>query len=232
MLKSIVLVACALVPSFALAADETNSTSVSQLQPATSKASRESFDAESMRKMPRWFRIAVVAGPGLYAGEKNFENDNSNLSSLNASIMLAAGRTTFSFELGGTFLNVPYALGINDGFGTHRSLVNVQYVGVPLILKYNYIEQPLASFFLKAGAIPVRVISQSSKQVTLKDGLKHDAILPESDILAVAGFGGTSEITPSMAFIIDFTGFYGTTASEAGSHAQGITGSVGLSFEI
>jgi hypothetical protein len=231
MLKSIALVTCILLPISARAADEMNSTTTAPKM-GTSKLQREVFDPETMRKMPRWFRMAIFGGSGLYPGEKNFENDNSNLSSVNANIMLAVGRQTFSFEIGGAFLNVPYAIGVKDEFGTHRALVNVQYVGVPVILKYNYIERPLASFFLKTGAIPVAVVNQSQNQVTLKDGLAHDVVLPKNDILAVAGFGGTSEISSSTAFIVDFTAFYGTTASDSGSHVQGLTGSVGLSFEI
>ncbi len=200
---------------------------------ATLKArSRRAFDPDQFRRMPSPFRLSFLGGAGLYIGEKNFENDNQNLTGISGNILLAYGQNSISFETGATFLNAPYAAGSKDENGTHRALVNVQYVGVPLIIKYNYIERPLASFFVKVGAIPVMVVRQSNREVILKDGRSNPVVLPKNDVLAVAGFGGTSELTNTTAFVVDFTAFYGTTPSDANSHVQGLTGSLGLSFEL
>jgi hypothetical protein len=83
-------------------------------------------------------------------------------------------------------------IGIGDGMisaevgGMIARSGNTTFFGAPVTLKYNYIEMPLSTFFVKVGALP------------LTDGT-HQTILFNG------GIGGTAPLTQQLAFVLDLS---------------------------
>lgn len=203
--------------------------------PASSISTPIDYDEQ----MPGLFRIGLIGGYGLMTGDTSYGNgdkDQARPSGYSVGLVGGFGRGMFSGEAGVMLMNIPSIVKLedvqNDALVIRKELVNAEYVGIPLWAKYNYIEKPLATFFIKAGAIPIFLLSQSKDAVLLEDGSKQNMKFATMETLAVAGIGGTSALGKNTAFILDLSGFYSMTEAIEGVRNQGAMASIGLSFDL
>jgi hypothetical protein len=75
-------------------------------------------------------------------------------------------------------------------------------------------------------------MGQTPTSAVADDGSKQSLALAGTDVLALAGFGGTSPLTDNMSFLIDFTGYYGLTEPFQGGRHQGVNVGLGISYEL
>jgi hypothetical protein len=152
------------------------------------------------------------------------------------SVLADFGRGMFSLQTGVQFLDIPAVVQISDSdptLASHRKDITSAYVGVPIIAKYNYIEQPLAVFSLKLGVMPVTLINNQDP-IVYKDATQSNSVsLSTNDVIALAGFTGTAPIGDSSAFVLDGTYFRGTTAiDQNNSINQGVMFGLGFQFSL
>jgi hypothetical protein len=194
-------------------------------------------------EMPGTMRVGVIGGWAAALGDLSenvtSEGEKVSPSGLMGGLVVGFGDSLFSFETGALYVTLPGVTQVSEitdeateETNESRVLINSQYVGVPLWLKYNYIEKPLASFYLKAGAIPLLLVAQDREQLELTDGSIFDLSLSKAQVLATVGIGGTSPINDHLAFVLDIMGFYGVIQEEGRTPYQGVIGSVGLSYDL
>ena len=124
-----------------------------------------------------------------------YENTTStDLTGNSGGISLGYRFSEFSIEAGVEHFKdawrAPYSL---NGV-THLELVNYESMGIPLIAKWNYLEDQLAMFYVKAGGcVNFNVVSTDTD------------LVPTSYVSSIVGVGGTSQLNESIAFILDFS---------------------------
>jgi hypothetical protein len=148
------------------------------------------------------------------------------------------GRRWLSFEAGVQYLNTPVGVKLTDP-NTQTSLqstnINAQYVGTPLYVRYNYIEQPMAIFSVKLGGMPAFLVSseEAGSYYDPSSGGQTILEIPQNDFFAMGGFTGTAPLTERLAFVVDGTYFYGVNAIDAqNNHNQGFVLGAGLRFAL
>jgi hypothetical protein len=187
-------------------------------------------------QMPSAFRLMLLGGAGLGTDSgKLFKQNNHDGDSYYGSLLAGFGRGMFSFETGVMYLKAPMVAKLNNNIDDSSRVVLLasEYLGVPVYVKYNYIEKPLATFFVKAGVVPISLInSPPDKYASVGD---NQSITPvDRDILTIIGFGGTAPLDDTTsAFVLDISAFYGSSAyNSRGDHNQGVLIGAGFSFDI
>ncbi len=146
--------------------------------------------------MPSAFRLGLLGSyvaTGLRSGYENTVGTDKAAGSL--SLMAGIGSGLLSLEAGVGVLKIADVAVLAQ----HRYLVSSQYYAFPVWAKFNYIESSLASFFVKAGVMPVTLFTKESAI----GGIETDT----NSLLAIVGIGGTAALTGSLAFVLDITGF-------------------------
>ncbi len=177
------------------------------------------------------FRLTVVGAGVLPGGEAQGKG-------FSGGIFADYGRRWLSFEAGVQYLNTPVGVKLTDP-NTLSSIVpttlNAQYVGTPLFVKYNYIEQPMAVFSVKLGGMPAFLVSSvdAGSYYDPATGGQTSLEIPQSDFFAMGGFTGTAPLSERLAFVVDGTYFYGVNAIDAqDNHNQGFVLGAGLRFAL
>lgn len=101
----------------------------------------------------------------------------------------------FSIETGVEYSKAAFIDSYQDpmNIGVHE-LINLESTGVPIFVKWHYIEYPLATFYAKAG-LQVDFVTYASD----KD------LVPVNYSSLVAGVGGTSVLGDNAAFVLDIS---------------------------
>ncbi len=184
---------------------------------------------EVSTQMPSIFRLGLLGSYAVTPPLSGYENTASTDKSAGLlALMFGVGNGMLSLEAGaGVLKTAEVAIVTNP---EHRFLVNSQYYAFPVWAKFNYIERSLASFFVKAGVMPLTLFAQDSAI-----GIISSA---KNSMLAVVGIGGTAALTKSLAFVLDITGFQNLGGPEKlGTENRGIpktfvTLGAGLSFDL
>lgn len=210
--------------AFAAPAEEAPASTESSIAPAprsesdaTSIASKPSY---SSAKMPSYFRVGFSGGVGLLPFDGKYENKLQTETSTGLVTLTAGlGKGMLSLEAGVAAFKTADILKSGD----HRLLVSSVYYGFPVYAKWNYIERPLATFFIKAGAIPVTIARQT-----------EDAGLTsvQQSTLAIYGVGGSTEINDRLAFVLDITALQNLGEKGRGIPDSIVTLGAGLSFDL
>jgi hypothetical protein len=151
------------------------------------------------------------------------------------SALLGFGHGMFTFETGISSLAQPFAFDLEIAPGkTQRFGVNTQSLAIPVLVKFNYFEKYLSTFFLKAGAERLIIQGASEFQFT-PVGLTStvsNSVARESWV-GVFGLGGTAELTQSVAILLDLTYHRGFAPIDTnGTRAEAYTASAGLSINL
>jgi hypothetical protein len=200
---------------------------------------RLEFDSTHYRSFMRG--TVLAAGGGSASNSKN--NSDLDVGYL-AGGLIDIGRSTFSFETGVMYAALPALLKFQSTESTALNSgvrMRLGYVGVPAIVKYNYIEKPQASFSLKAGVLQAWLTAtEGSSEWTTTDPLTEETStistkdrIGETDTLALAGFTGSAPLGESVAFVIDGTYLQGLTdVTAAGSQNRAFFLGLGVRFDL
>ena len=178
------------------------------------------------QRMPGIFRLGLLGSYQLTQSSEKYENaSNQDKKAGSLALMLGLGNGMFSLEAGVALLKFVdiNSLKSSDGTPSPQYLVNSQYLCYPILVKWNYIEQPLASFFVKAGIMPLTFLNQPSDQLVKA---------ASSSTLAVVGIGGTAAMSRSAALILDITGTQNMGPENAGIPKNAVSLGLGVSFDI
>jgi hypothetical protein len=100
-------------------------------------------------------------------------------------------------EVGGT---IAFQTGVMyNQFGSRTGgdqAIDLDYVSVPLFLKYNALGTAEKSLYLRGGFMPGFLISQDTRYQTYR---KDDAGIQSFDLPVVVGFGGAIPVAPRIA---------------------------------
>ncbi len=235
-----------LVIAFSLAISFLTSFDIA-LGAVTEEKTRLSNLDSSESHFPSLVHLAVQLGNAkdLRADQTSYESGREKFDqTFMGAVLLGIGRGIVSFEAGAMYLNLASDIGYQDvNLSTHHFATTNEYIGIPMWLKLNYIERPLASFFFKLGAIPVflqnqkqiipvnRNVSDRDKQLLLERNVPTSVSIAQSDTLAIAGLGGTAPISDSVAFLVDLSYVYGLSGiDQVGSRNQSALLNAGLLF--
>ncbi len=199
------------IPVGALAVEGTSATTVDEVS----------------TRMPSAFRLGLLGSYVMTPLRSGYENTvGTDKTAGFLALMAGTGRGMLSLEAGVGVLKTADVVILAD----HRYLVSSQYYAFPVWAKFNYIERSLASFFVKAGVMPVTLFAKESAI----GGIETDT----NSMLAIVGIGGTAALTNSLAFVLDITGFQNLGGPEKfGTENRGIpktfvTVGAGLSFDL
>lgn len=122
--------------------------------------------------------------------------------SIGGLVDIGRGITTFQT---GLLYNQFGGKGTETVNGTDLNIkVNLSYLSVPALAKFNFSGDPESTFFIKAGLMPGLLVS---KQGTVSAGGQSvstsDVSVNSFDLPAVAGLGGAIPISPTTSFIIE-----------------------------
>lgn len=219
-LATLAVILCSAAPSHAR---ET----VSSLQQTFSQPSlsRTLFDG----KFDSAMRVSVI-GSGISQGT----NSQGTGGSLHVGVDF--GRGWLGGEIGLGYLMIPTNLKIQNGYGASYASQNIMlhYAGLSLLGKYNYIEDGPAALSIKVGVMPSMLMSAASQSLGGgSSGWVATVDVPQSDVLMLAGFTGTSPINEWSSFVLDGTFFRGVSDLDgAGSTHQGFQVGAGLQFHM
>ncbi len=193
------------------------------------------------RRFPTWLRLSLSGGLGLRRingpNDEQLEYDSGEPTSLraaSASLLLSIGRSWITFESGLSYLRMPFVLKTRNENTIYRHIEAGDYVGIPALLKLNYHEGGLGSFYAKGGVI-VADLKNSRKNLILETdaGPTGRAHLPSTDTISVVGIGGTTALSDNTAFLLDISHYQGhARLDEMGSKSQSIVFSGGVSFNL
>ncbi len=205
----------------------------SEAQTSSQKLATKS---SSRHRFPGMFRVGPLVGPGMMAEQKDTQ-DNGTKTDKNVfvgGLIAGLGQGAFTIESGAMYMRMPSLAGIQQDQqdAKHTVLLNGEYVGIPVWAKYNYIEKPLSTFFVKGGAITAILVNQQNELVTLPTGGVQKVNLATNDVMAVVGFGGTTPMNENLAFIVDVSAFYGLQEVVSGARNQGFLLNLGLSYDL
>jgi hypothetical protein len=154
------------------------------------------------------FRITPVGGVASFGVDKattdNFDEGFA------AGLLLGFGRA-WSFETGLLSLQTDV---IQGGAG-----VDIDTLGVPLFVKYNFTGNPNAGLFVKAGAMPF-----------WDPGELDD--FEDVDLLGVAGLGGAIPVTRNASILLDASYNRNLTDQRVSNDYQGYTVLAGIQIGI
>ncbi|MGE0632920.1 MAG: hypothetical protein AB7O96_10960 [Pseudobdellovibrionaceae bacterium] len=170
-------------------------------------------------RMPGTFRVGIL-------GSMNVDSVEDR----STTILAAVGSGMVSFEAGVSYLTMSDKIEVISIEGEEPAIkeksvyipVKASYVGIPVNLKWNYIEKPLATFYVKAGVMPISLNTQS----------KGDEPVGKQETLAVGGIGGTAAITKSTAFVLDITSLWNNGDKNQGIPSQSLHVGAGLSYDL
>ncbi|HVK62027.1 MAG TPA: hypothetical protein VM432_10770 [Bdellovibrionales bacterium] len=199
---------------------------IALLFPMTSLASTVTTTMKDDAQMPGLFRFGLIGAAMPYKIASDYENKNdSKAIPASATITAAVGRGTFSFETGVAYYQWTETATRNDETGaSKRYLLNSQYIGVPLAVKWNYIEAPLSTFFIKLGATAMSLLGQSTGE--------EFALTPEQTTFAVVGLGGTTDLSESVAFVVDLSLMRDLGEENHGIPQMPVSLGVGFSYDL
>lgn len=196
------------------------------------------FEDKGHSQYPSMFRISVLGGPtvGDMGGAADFGDTGETYM---GAVLIDIGQGWFSVETGAEFLTFGTVITVDDPQGAVESQkyrANSQYVGIPLVAKYNYIEHSGASFSLKLGVMPATMISGTGIRVQASGPTgtsELDASLNRFDAMAVGGFTGSAPLNKWAAFVVDATYIYGMTDVDGnGTHNQAMFLGAGFRFNL
>jgi hypothetical protein len=149
-------------------------------------------------------------------------------------VLAGFGQGALSVEAGAMYMKMPSVAGIQQDAddSSHSVLLNGEYVGLPVWVKYNYIEKPLSTFFVKGGAVTAFLVNQQSELITLPTGGVQKVNLASNDVMALVGIGGTTPLNERLAFVLDLSAFYGLQEAVSGARNQGFLLNIGLSYDL
>jgi hypothetical protein len=183
-------------------------------------------------------RISILGGAGTIANvSKTTTTDGATPQSTAADggILFDFGRSKWGFQTGLMYLNVPAVITATAPDGTNETTTtNLGYLGLPLLLRYNYIEHPMAVFSVKGGVMPAYIVTP---ETTYGFGDPQDpnyaqVDIKTTDVMVLAGFTGTGPITPDVGFLIDATVFYGMIPIDGIARNEGVLLSAGFTFGL
>lgn len=187
---------------------------------------------------PSFMRFSVLGGLGLGVSSEGGSSDEKSRSGYSGSLFADFGRGLISFESGVQYFTLPTSLKVIDwsGASADRDVsVRMNYVALPAVLKFNYIEKPQAAFSIKAGILRAWLLSSQDEIATAMSdqGAATDELVSEDDTMIVAGFTGSAPLTENMAFLLDGTYLQGLTdLNEGGSRHKAILLSIGLRYSL
>ena len=223
---------CLMTMTLALSALSSTSARADEATPKSSRLN-QTLEVYNPNHYDSFMRVTILGGASLpdSSAEKPTPAPGGG-------VYVDFGTGMFTFEAGVQYLGIPGKVqisGTDPAAATTAVSITSQFVGIPLVLKYNYIEQPQASFSLKVGAMPAMMINNQD-MITTTDATQTTSsglTLNQMEYLAIAGFTGTAPIADSTAFVIDGTYYYGLTKiDESGSRNQAAAFSVGLRFSL
>ncbi len=204
----------------------------------------------SYSKSNSWISIAPVGGYGVVSltdssdqfnrGAKEWEASDSFTGGVIADI----GRGRWQLETGLLYVRSGIKREVQNFalYGTgdnYMEYVDRDYVAIPLVGIYNFMERYTSSLFAKAGLWPL--IMTSARQET------YGTLLPDAssdvgnlyqkyEVLATLGVGGRIKVSDAMAIIIEgyfLRGLSDTfSANGMSGTTQGFIGNVGISFDL
>ena len=140
-------------------------------------------------------------------------------------LTIGLGSSTISFETGvSLFKLAAISTRTDSDKSNHDFLLGSQYIGVPLEVKWNYIEHPLSTFYVKGGAVPLFL----SKQTAGNEAL---ASAPNATMAAL-GIGGTTPLSERAAFVLDISTLASLGAAKPGLPSFLAALGVGVSFDL
>jgi hypothetical protein len=191
---------------------------------------------------PSFVRISVLGGAGAGEGGGNTKSNDSSRVGYTGGVLADFGRSMFTVETGVLYLNSPVVVSFADPLAESSQIshaMKLNYVGVPAIVKFNYIERPQASFSLKLGVMQAWLVGTEGAPETLsstaltESTIETKDLINNTDTMGIAGFTGSAPITDNLAFLIDGTYFHGfNEITSSGSHNRAFLLSVGLRFNL
>ena len=140
-------------------------------------------------------------------------------------LTIGLGSSTISFETGVSLFKIAtISTRIDADQSKHDFLLGSSYIGVPLEVKWNYIEKPLSTFYVKGGAVPLFL----SKQTTGNEVLESTA----NATMAALGIGGTTPLSERAAFVLDISTLSSLGAAKPGLPSFLAALGVGVSFDL
>jgi hypothetical protein len=146
--------------------------------------------------LPNAFTLLVIGSMNVTPPGNDYDNQaNSDKTGYEGQILADYRLRQFSFETGFTYSKTAWnARFYDDTLGPQSQLVDFTAVGVPVILKWHYVEKTLATFFIKAGASLNAVTSRTD-----------NLLVPAGYGAVIAGFGGSAHIGDTSALVLDIT---------------------------
>lgn len=205
----------------------------------------------SFRSKPNtWLTLAPVGGYGVVTLTDSTDNVNRGAGNWEASdsfiagVLADMGRGRWQFETGLLYVrngikrevNQLSLYGTGDNFFEY---VDRDYIAVPLVGIFNFMDRSASSMFAKAGIWPMFMTSarQEIYSMTRGDYSGDVANLHQKyEILATLGVGGRIKVSDAMAIVIEgyfLRGLSDTFSTNAMSGTtQGFMGNVGISFDL
>lgn len=230
-LRTFIFVVTTVASTSVFAADNTATTTTTA--PMT-KAQLEEINSH----YPTMFQLSFLGGMAL-GDLSGPAAAGDSAESYKTAVLVDVGRGSYTFQTGAELLSFATSANVSDPNGIaddQRYRVNSQWVGIPLVAKYNYIERPQASFSLKLGVMPAFMITNPNIAVTASDGTNVTNMyghLNTFDAMALTGFTGVAPISDWVSFVLDGTFYYGTLdADGSGAHNKAIFLSAGFRFNL
>lgn len=191
---------------------------------------------------PSFIRVSVLGGAGVGEGGGGSKDNDSSKVGYTGGVLADFGRSQFTVETGVLYLNSPVVVSFADPITESSQIshaMKLNYVGVPAIVKYNYIERPQASFSLKLGVMQAWLLGTEGAPETLSSMALAESttetkdLINNTDTMGIAGFTGSAPLTDNLAFLVDGTYFHGfNEITSAGSHNRAFLLSIGLRFNL
>ncbi len=181
-------------------------------------------NSASRVQSPSFVRVGILGGMGLIPPSDPGENGLIGKQPFAGLLTVGLGKGTWSLDTGVGVMTMTGVFARTDAdHSVHQITMGTDYLVVPVCVKWNYIERPLATFYVKAGAAPI-----SAMDKTQQGGITPAA----SSTLGIIGLGGSSELGQSTAFVLDLMGAQNLGSDNAGIPKFNAILTVGLSYAI
>lgn len=197
-----------------------------------------------IRKMPSIMSVTLLGQIGVNDNQDPGTEPGGNLeeasahgdSSMAAGLLFELGNGPFSIQAGFQSLSFPLTVttkGADDQQKSYNLKTSNQYWGLPVFLKYNYIESPRQIFSVKIGLIPT-YLSGGSKVIDTanSNGVQLTPVTVNSqDLMYAAGITGSAPMFMKASLVVDLTFLRSSSdAASDGSRNQTLLLGAGLLF--
>ncbi len=195
------------------------------------------------RAMPSSWGLSVTGGFGISPLHSSGSNLGDNLARTKAhdnpgsmgGVSLSYGSRSFAIETGVYYLNLPMTVETTEVGNPNQSykikLAN-SYVGVPLVIKYNYLESSRQIFSVKTGVLSAFSNRNSLLRLDNESGKNlNEVTIKNQDLMLLVGFGGSAPFFGKASLILDMSYLKSISpVASTGAVNQAVLFSAGLLF--